>query len=163
MRFQGRVVVLTGAVYTLPERFKAWLKPGGRLFAVTGESPVQHAIVFTRDGTNLRETSLFETDLAYLTNALARFGITPKVREDGGAKPAAAALREAVAGGPCVAWVDMVHLPHRGLPSQWSGGAYHVVTVYRVEDDGTALIGDLTDAPIAVPVPRKASRIALPS
>lgn len=63
------IVVLTGAVYTLPERFKAWLKPGGRLFAVTGESPVQHAIVFTRDGTNLRETSLFETDLAYLTNA----------------------------------------------------------------------------------------------
>ncbi|GMV28547.1 MAG: protein-L-isoaspartate O-methyltransferase [Rhodanobacteraceae bacterium] len=63
------IIVLTGAVYTLPERFKTWLKPGGRLFAVTGESPVQHAIVFTRDGTNLRETSLFETDLAYLTNA----------------------------------------------------------------------------------------------
>lgn len=63
------VVVLTGAVYTLPERFKAWLKPGGRLFAVTGESPVQQAIVFARDGTTLRETSLFETDLAYLTNA----------------------------------------------------------------------------------------------
>jgi protein-L-isoaspartate(D-aspartate) O-methyltransferase len=63
------VVVLTGAVHTLPERFKSWLKPGGRLFAVIGESPVQQAIVFTRDGTTLRETSLFETDLAYLTNA----------------------------------------------------------------------------------------------
>jgi protein-L-isoaspartate(D-aspartate) O-methyltransferase len=63
------VVVLTGAVHTLPEHFKSWLKPGGRLFAVIGESPVQQAIVFTRDGTTLRETSLFETDLAYLTNA----------------------------------------------------------------------------------------------
>ena len=63
------VVVLTGAAYTLPERFKSWLKPNGRLFAVIGESPVQQAIVFTRDGTTLRETSLFETDLAYLTNA----------------------------------------------------------------------------------------------
>jgi protein-L-isoaspartate(D-aspartate) O-methyltransferase len=63
------VVVLTGAVYSLPERMKQWLKPGGRLFAVIGESPVQQAIVFTREGTSLRETSLFETDLAYLTNA----------------------------------------------------------------------------------------------
>lgn len=63
------VVVLTGAVYTLPEHFKHALKPGGRLFAVIGESPVQQAIVFTRDGTTLRETSLFETDLPYLTNA----------------------------------------------------------------------------------------------
>lgn len=63
------VIVLTGAVYSLPERVKQWLRPGGRLFAVIGESPVQQAIVFTRDGTSLRETSLFETDLAYLTNA----------------------------------------------------------------------------------------------
>ncbi len=62
-------VVLTGAVCALPERFAAWLKPGGRLFAVIGESPVQQAIVFTRDSTHLREISLFETDLAYLTNA----------------------------------------------------------------------------------------------
>lgn len=63
------VVVLTGAVAALPERFRSWLKPGGRLFAVVGESPAQQAIVFMRDGTTLRETSLFETDLAYLTNA----------------------------------------------------------------------------------------------
>ncbi len=62
-------IVLTGAVFALPERFAAWLKPGGRMFAVIGESPVQQAIVFTRDGTHLREISLFETDLAYLTNA----------------------------------------------------------------------------------------------
>lgn len=63
------VIVLTGAVFALPEKIKNWLKPGGRLFAVIGESPVQQAIVFTRDGSTVRETSLFETDLAYLTNA----------------------------------------------------------------------------------------------
>lgn len=63
------VIVLTGAVFALPEKFKSWLKPGGRLFAVVGESPVQQAIVFTRDGSTVREASLFETDLAYLTNA----------------------------------------------------------------------------------------------
>lgn len=63
------VVVLTGAVHALPERFLGWLKPGGRLFAVVGESPVQQAIVFTRDGSTVRQSSLFETDLAYLTNA----------------------------------------------------------------------------------------------
>lgn len=63
------VIVLTGAVFALPEKFKSWLKPGGRLFAVVGESPVQQAIVFTRDGTTVREASLFETDLAYLANA----------------------------------------------------------------------------------------------
>ncbi|MBL8297235.1 MAG: protein-L-isoaspartate O-methyltransferase [Rhodanobacteraceae bacterium] len=63
------VIVLTGAVHTLPERFRSWLRPGGRLFAVTGTSPAQQAVVFKREGTTLCETSLFETDLAYLTNA----------------------------------------------------------------------------------------------
>lgn len=63
------VVVLTGAVSALPEHCLGWLRPGGRLFAVVGESPVQQAIVFTRDGSTVGQTSLFETDLAYLTNA----------------------------------------------------------------------------------------------
>jgi hypothetical protein len=96
---------------------------------------------------------LWQDDRAYLTNALTRFGITPMIRESGSAKAAETALREALANGPCIAWVDMAHLPHRGLPAEWSGGMYHVVTVYRVEDDGTALIGDLADAPVAVPGP----------
>jgi hypothetical protein len=94
---------------------------------------------------------LWFDDLAYLTAALARLGVTPTVRETAGAKGAERQLREALAKGPCVAWVDLAHLPHRGLPAQLSGGGYHVVTVYAIRDD-YALVGDLADAPTAVPL-----------
>ncbi|UXI69023.1 protein-L-isoaspartate O-methyltransferase family protein [Tahibacter amnicola] len=66
---QFDVIVVTGAVHTLPERFKRWLKPGGRMFAVVGESPVQRAVLVTREGDSYKEESIFETDLAYLANA----------------------------------------------------------------------------------------------
>jgi protein-L-isoaspartate(D-aspartate) O-methyltransferase len=63
-------VVVTGAVYRMPERFFGWLKPGGRLLAVRGESPVQHVMLFTREGEGrFREEGLFETDLPYLAHA----------------------------------------------------------------------------------------------
>jgi hypothetical protein len=96
---------------------------------------------------------LWQDDLAYLTSALARFGIKPKVRESTSSKAAEKALREALADGPCIAWVDMASLPHRAMPAKWSGGGYHVVAVYRAEPDGSVLIGDLADGPIAVPGP----------
>jgi hypothetical protein len=92
-------------------------------------------------------------DLDYLDSALARFGIKPKVREASSPKTAEKALREALADGPCIAFVDMAGLPHRAMPSKWSGGGYHVVTAYSIDDDGTVHIGDLTDEPIAVPGP----------
>jgi hypothetical protein len=42
-------------------------------------------------------------------------------------------------------------LPHRAMPQLWSGGGYHVITVYRIDSQrGTALIGDLTDDPIEI-------------
>ena len=70
------VVVATGAVSALPERWREWLRPGGRLLAIVGESPVQRAILYTR-GTDLQWTEqvLFETDLPYLAHAAppARF------------------------------------------------------------------------------------------
>ena len=63
-------VVVTGAVYRIPDRFLGWLKPGGRLLAIRGESPVQQVVVFTHDGNGrYREESLFETDLPYLAHA----------------------------------------------------------------------------------------------
>lgn len=63
-------VVVGGAVYALPERFRAWVKPGGRLFAIVGESPAMQAIVHTRvDETHWLQESLFETDVPYLKNA----------------------------------------------------------------------------------------------
>ncbi|MBI1760630.1 MAG: DUF4872 domain-containing protein [Acidobacteria bacterium] len=92
-------------------------------------------------------------DAAYLAEALQRFGIKPVIQESGGAKAAEQQLRAALAHGPCIAWVDMAELPHRAMPSEFSGGGYHVIVVYRVNDeDGTALIGDLTDAPISIPL-----------
>ncbi|HJZ90373.1 MAG TPA: DUF4872 domain-containing protein [Gemmataceae bacterium] len=96
---------------------------------------------------------LFHDHRAYLTGVLGRFGIKPVVHETTSPKAAAAALRDALASGPCVAWVDKSHLPHRGLPSHFSGSGYHIVAIYRQDADGTALIGDLTDRPVAVPGP----------
>jgi len=95
---------------------------------------------------------LWQDDVAYVKAALGRFGIEPRVFESSGAKPAEKHLREALAGGkPCVAWVDMVHLPHRGMPQQLSGGGYHVITVYSIDEKGgTALIGDLADEPVEI-------------
>jgi hypothetical protein len=95
----------------------------------------------------------WQDDLAYLKAACKRFDIAPVVRESGGTKAAAKQLDEALAGGPCVAWVDAAHLPHRAMPAKWSGGGYHVVTAYKVDAAaGTAVIGDLTDDPIAIPL-----------
>jgi hypothetical protein len=89
-------------------------------------------------------------DLAYLRSALERFGIEPLVQEAGGAKAAEQQLRDALERhGPSVAWVDLAELPHRAMPSAWSGGGYHVITVYQIED-GAAQIGDLTDEPISI-------------
>jgi protein-L-isoaspartate(D-aspartate) O-methyltransferase len=63
-------VVVTGAVYSLPDRFRNWVAPHGRLFAIVGESPAMQAMLYTRaDESHWREESLFETDLPYLTHA----------------------------------------------------------------------------------------------
>ena len=67
---QYDVVVVTGAVFALPQRWREWVRPGGRLLAIVGESPVQRATLFTRgaDG-QWTENGLFETDLPYLNHA----------------------------------------------------------------------------------------------
>jgi len=63
-------VVVTGAVYRIPDRFLGWLKPGGRLLAIRGESPVQQVVLLTHEGNGrYREENLFETDLPYLAHA----------------------------------------------------------------------------------------------
>lgn len=64
------VVVVTGSVPVIPEQFKGWVNPGGRLFVVTGDSPAMEARLLTRlDATQWSEESLLETDLARLVNA----------------------------------------------------------------------------------------------
>jgi len=63
-------VVVTGAIYAVPEVFRSWVAPAGRLFAIVGESPAMQAMLYTRaDELHWREESLFETDLGYLTHA----------------------------------------------------------------------------------------------
>ena len=59
------VMVVTGAVHVLPQHWRGWLKPGGRLFAAIGDSPAQRATLYTAD----TEQALFETDLPYLHHA----------------------------------------------------------------------------------------------
>jgi protein-L-isoaspartate(D-aspartate) O-methyltransferase len=63
-------IVVTGAVWQVPQRFLGWLKPGGRLLAIRGESPAQQAVLMTQTGAGgFREDYLFETDLPYLLHA----------------------------------------------------------------------------------------------
>jgi protein-L-isoaspartate(D-aspartate) O-methyltransferase len=67
---QFDVMVVTGAVHELPQHWRGWIKPGGRLFAVVGTSPVQRATLYTRTGdAEWDEQPLFETDLPYLSHA----------------------------------------------------------------------------------------------
>ncbi len=64
------VVVVTGSVLAVPEIFRGWVNPGGRLFIVNGEAPAMEARLLTRlNASEWREESLFETDLPRLVNA----------------------------------------------------------------------------------------------
>jgi Domain of unknown function (DUF4872)/Butirosin biosynthesis protein H, N-terminal len=89
---------------------------------------------------------------AYFTRAAERLGAQVIVKEASGSKPAEKALRDLLSEhGTCSAWVDAAALPHRALPADLSGGAYHVITVYSIDDARqTATIGDLTDEPITI-------------
>lgn len=63
-------VVVTGSVPTLPEKFRGWVNPGGRMFVICGSSPAMEARLLTRiDATQWREESLFETDLMPLVHS----------------------------------------------------------------------------------------------
>ncbi|HET6430752.1 protein-L-isoaspartate O-methyltransferase [Dyella sp.] len=64
------VVVLTGAVATLPPRMLSWLVPGGRMLVIRGASPAQQVALLTHEGDGrYRDEVLLETDLPYLLHA----------------------------------------------------------------------------------------------
>ena len=66
------VIVLTGSTPMLPGEFLLQLKPGGRLFAIVGESPVMSArIITSADEGAGAAVDIFETDFPPLRNALA--------------------------------------------------------------------------------------------
>ena len=63
-------VVVTASVASLPDRFAAWVRPGGRVFVVRGHSPAMEAVSLQRLSDGTWETdSLFETDLPRLVGA----------------------------------------------------------------------------------------------
>lgn len=66
---QFDAIAVTGAVAVVPDAFKQWLRPGGRLFVIQGLSPVQEALCITRNGEGFDTESLFETDVPYLAGA----------------------------------------------------------------------------------------------
>ena len=66
---QFDVVCVTGAVASLPPLFLQWLRPGGRLFVVHGQSPVMEAVLVRHGDHGPQFESLFETDLPYLVGA----------------------------------------------------------------------------------------------
>ena len=64
------VIAVTGSVPVLQQQFHANLKPGGRLFVITGKPPIMEALLITRlDADNWARESLFETSLPPLVNA----------------------------------------------------------------------------------------------
>lgn len=64
------VIAVTGAVTRVPEHFRDWLAPGGRLFVVHGLDPIMEAVVITRMGEEqFVQQSLFETVIDYLDGA----------------------------------------------------------------------------------------------
>ena len=66
---QFDAVCVTGAVASLPPLFLQWLRPGGRLFVVHGQSPVMEAVLVRHGDQGPEIESLFETDLPYLVGA----------------------------------------------------------------------------------------------
>lgn len=63
------VMVVTGATAELPQHWYEWIRPGGRIFAVVGQSPVQRATLYQHNGGRWSGQALFETDLPYLRHA----------------------------------------------------------------------------------------------
>jgi protein-L-isoaspartate(D-aspartate) O-methyltransferase len=64
------VVVLTGSMPVYDPRFEAFLRPGGRLFAVVGREPIMEARLVTLDAQGSRVVhSLFETSTDRLLHA----------------------------------------------------------------------------------------------
>lgn len=63
------IVVVTASVHHVPEHFRGWVNPGGRMFIVNGDEPAMEARLLTRlNASEWREESLFETDLPRLVH-----------------------------------------------------------------------------------------------
>ena len=58
------VIVISAAMQSIPDSYKKLLKPGGRMFVVTGDAPLMTAHLVTRtDESNWEVRDLFETSI----------------------------------------------------------------------------------------------------
>jgi protein-L-isoaspartate(D-aspartate) O-methyltransferase len=76
---EGRfdAIAVTGSMPKPDQRLLASLKPGGRMFVITGDSPVMSAELVTRgDREEWQAKTLFETDVAPLLNVKSRPAFT---------------------------------------------------------------------------------------
>ncbi|MFC1664629.1 protein-L-isoaspartate O-methyltransferase [Pseudomonadota bacterium] len=63
-------ILVTGSLPILSQSFKDQLNPGGRLIAIVGQSPAQEVVRIERVAdSSWSQTSLFETDIAPISNA----------------------------------------------------------------------------------------------
>jgi protein-L-isoaspartate(D-aspartate) O-methyltransferase len=62
-------VMVSGSVHKVPQVLLDQLKPGGRLFAIEGESPAKEAVLYTRVGDEFRRVAVFEIEVAALREA----------------------------------------------------------------------------------------------
>lgn len=66
---QFHIIMVSGAVADVPQILLDKLKPGGRLFAVTGTRPALEATLIQRIGDHFERIALFETDADFLRGA----------------------------------------------------------------------------------------------
>jgi protein-L-isoaspartate(D-aspartate) O-methyltransferase len=65
-------IVITGSLPVYDPRFEAWLRPGGRLYVVTGTAPVMEAMLVRLDSAGtVNRFGLFETVVDPLDHAPA--------------------------------------------------------------------------------------------
>lgn len=91
---------------------------------------------------------LWHDDLTFYRHLADRLGLELDVRETGSKAKAERELFDALETGPVIAFVDLGTLGYRGGVE-----AYYVVTVLSPDaDEGTAVIADLAEAPIELPL-----------
>lgn len=66
---QFHIIMVSGAMADVPQILLDKLKPGGRLFAVTGTRPALEATLIQRIGDHFERIALFETDADFLRGA----------------------------------------------------------------------------------------------
>ncbi|MBN3860359.1 methyltransferase domain-containing protein [Neisseriaceae bacterium PsAf] len=63
---QYDAIYIGGAVHYVPSFLLSALKPNGKLIAIVGETPIMHATIYNKNGSDITEQSLFETNVHYL-------------------------------------------------------------------------------------------------